>query len=115
MKNTKKNYLVAWGMVGVAFPILMLLLAKFAPLGEQAPRFVGLLLSPMIFVVYGLSLMVTDGGGDSGTLFWGTVIFTIAILLNAALYVGVGLASWPVAQRLLAWFRETPEKLTDRD
>jgi hypothetical protein len=83
MKITKKNYLLSWGLVGLAFPIVMLLLARYAPFGDHAPRLVAALLSAMIFVVYGLSLMVTDGGGDSGTLILGTVIFAIAMLLNA--------------------------------
>jgi hypothetical protein len=40
-------------------------------------------------------------GGDSDTLIWGTVIFAIAILLNAGMYVGLGFVFWPIAKRPL--------------
>ena len=100
METAKKRYLLAWGAVGVVLTTFLLLIAWFELLGDRVARIAAALLTPLIFVVLGLGLMVTDGGGDSSTLFWRIVIFTIAILLCAALFVGFGLVSWPIVRRL---------------
>jgi len=81
----KKRYLVGWGLIGLLFPVVMLLIGRYAPIGERAPRVVVSLLSPMVLIVGWLSLAVTDAGGDSGASLTGLIIFTIAILLNVGL------------------------------
>ena len=107
MQKTKKRYLVGWGLIGLLFPVVMLVIARYAPVGERAPRVVVSLLSPVVLVVLWLSLVVTDAGGDSGASVPGLIIFTIAILLNVGLYVGIGAVSWPLVERLFRRFRKT--------
>ena len=52
------------------------------------------LLWPSDFVAQVLALAVTDAGGDANaTLPWATII-GISILLNAAIYLGIGLIFW---------------------
>lgn len=104
---------MGWGVLGLFFPVVMLLFARCAPIGERAPRVVVSLLSPMVLVVLWLSLAVTDAGGDSGALLPGLIIFTIAILLNVGLYVGIGAVSWPLVDRLFRRFRKTSETQTN--
>jgi hypothetical protein len=109
MQKMKKRYLAGWGLIGLFFPVVMLLIGSYAPIGAQAPRVVVSLLSPMVLVVLWLSLVVTDAGGDSGALLPGLIISTIAILLNVGLYVGVGVVSWPLVERLFRRFRKTSQ------
>jgi hypothetical protein len=103
MEPAKKRYLLAWGGVGLVLPAFLLLIARFALFGDRAARIAAALLAPLIFVVLGLGPMVTDGGGDSNTLFRGKIIFTSAILLCAGLFAGFGLVSWPIVRRLHNW------------
>jgi len=113
MQKAKKRYLVGWGLIGLRFPVAMLLVAQCAPLGERVHRVIVSLLSPMVLVVLWLSLAVTDAGGNSGASLAGVIIFTIAILLNVGLYVGTGAVSWPLVDRLFRRFRKTSEPQTN--
>jgi len=107
MQKTKKRYLLGWGLIGLLFPVVMLLVARYVPVGERAPRVVVSLLSPMVLVILWLALAVTDAGGDSGATLPGLIILTIATLLNVGLYVGIGAVSWPLVQGLFRRLRKT--------
>ena len=61
---------------------------------QQKIAFVVTCLYPAMYADMFLSLAVTDGGGDSGAPLAGTIIFAISALLNAGLYVLVGLVVW---------------------
>jgi hypothetical protein len=110
MESAKKKYIFAWGFVGVFFPTAMLLISRYAPnLPAKVPHFVVAAISPLIMVMFALALVVTDAGGDSGGLLPSTIIVAIVLLLNGALYAGVGWLSWPIFKRLRGRFKNPPE------
>lgn len=124
MTGRKKKYLWSWAIAGAAVPLVLMLIGLFVPkLPEQewdpfhepkiSPtqrRFadVATFLFPNIYVAEFLGLAVTDGGGDSGAALPATLIFAISILLNAALYLGIGLILWVAAEGLSHAFRSRP-------
>ena len=108
MTKLKKKYLWSWAVAGVTIPLLLLLVGLFMPkppewnpfqepkISPAQHRFavVVALLWPTIFVAEFLGLAVTDAGGDSGAALPSLIIIGISILLNAMVYVGIGLVLW---------------------
>jgi hypothetical protein len=90
----KKKYLWSWAIAGAAIPILLLLAGLFAPKPPEWTGVVAELLWPTEFVAFFLALVVTDAGGDSSAAFPSAIMITISVLLNAAIYVGIGLLFW---------------------
>ena len=73
---------------------------------------VATLLWPTELVAEVLALMVTDAGGDSGAALPSAIIIGISLLLNAAIYVGIGLILWPFREVFSRFFqRRSPNKL----
>jgi hypothetical protein len=109
MTKLGKKYLWSWAMAGVVGPLLFLLAGLFMPKppernpfqeppkmsrAEQVLAGAAILLWPAGFVAEILALAVTDAGGDSGEAIPSTIIFLVSLLLNAAIYVGIGLILW---------------------
>jgi hypothetical protein len=121
MTGRKKKYLWSWAIAGAAVPLLLMLIGLFLPkppeqewdpfhepkISPTQSRFadVATFLFPNIYVAEFLGLAVTDGGGDSGAVLPATIIFAISILLNAALYLGIGLIVWTAGEGLSRMFR----------
>lgn len=59
---------------------------------------VATLLWPTELVAEVLALAVTDAGGDPGAVLPSAIIITVSLLLNAAIYVVIGLALWFLAE-----------------
>jgi hypothetical protein len=122
----KKKYLWSWAIAGVMIPLLLLLVGLFLPKSPewnpfQEPKIspaqhrfaiVAALLWPTELVAEVLALVVTDGGGDSGTALPSAIIIAISLLLNAAIYVGIGLILWNFAKAFSRFFRrQSPSQL----
>jgi arginine exporter protein ArgO len=103
--TSSKKYLWRWAIAGLVVPILVAIVSYFTPEPPERNLFeetkvspqqkviatVVTCLYPTVYVDGFLSLAVTDGGGDSGAPMVATIIFAISALLNAGLYVLVGL------------------------
>ena len=75
-------------------PLLLLLVAQFMPKPAQHGfAVVAVLLWPAEIVAEFLGMVVTDSGGDSSVVI-SAIPIAISILLNAAIYVGIGLMLW---------------------
>ena len=109
MTKLKKKFLWSWAIAGVVGPLLFLLVSLFAPKPpewnpfQEPPKIsrtqqvfadIAVLLWPAGFVAEFLALAVTDAGGDSGAALPSTIIFLVSLLLNAAIYLGIGLILW---------------------
>jgi hypothetical protein len=106
-------------MAGVLIPLLILLVGFFMPKPPewnpfQEPKIspaqhrlavVVALLWPTELVADILALVVTDAGGDSGAAFPSTIIIAVSLLLNAAIYVGVGLILWTFGEVFSRFFQ----------
>lgn len=117
--RTKKKYLWSWAIAGVVIPLLLLLLGVFMPkppewdpfqepkISPAQHRFavVAALLWPTAVVAEVLALVVTDGGGDSGAALPSAIIIGISLLLNAAIYVGIGLILWTFGEVFSRFFQ----------
>jgi hypothetical protein len=110
MTKLKKRYLWSWAIAGVTFPLLILLVGLFMPkppewnpfqeakISPAQPRIavVAALLWPTDYVAEFLALAVTDSGVDSGA--------ALPSLLNAAIYLGIGLILWSFAELFSIFF-----------
>jgi hypothetical protein len=108
MTKSKKKYLWSWAIAGVMIPLLLLLVGLFIPKPPvwnpfQEPKIspvqhrlaiVATVLWPTELVAGVLALVVTDSGGDSGAALPSAIIITVSLLLNAAIYVVIGLVLW---------------------
>jgi hypothetical protein len=118
-----KKYLWSWAIAGVVGPLLFLLVGLFIPKPpewnpfQEPPKisrpqqvFAGaaILLWPAGFVAEFLALAVTDAGGDSGEAIPSTIIFLVSLLLNAAIYVGIGLILWFFREVFSSFFQKRP-------
>jgi small-conductance mechanosensitive channel len=100
--KVKRKYLWSWAIAGVTIALLLLLAHFIWPteknfFQEPSPaqrRFtvVTVVLWPAAIVGALLGMMATDSGADSSIV--STVIIAISILLNAAVYWGIGLILW---------------------
>lgn len=64
---------------------------------------------PTELVAEVLALVVTDAGGDSGAMLPSTIIIAVSLLLNAAIYVGIGFVLWTLREQLSRFFnRRSP-------
>ena len=93
-------------------PLLLLLVGLFMPkppewnpfqepkISPAQHRFavVATLLWPTELVAEVLALAVTDAGGDSGATLPPAIIIAVSLLLNAAIYVGIGLILWTLGE-----------------
>ena len=90
-------------------PLLLLLVGLFMPKppewnpfqeppkisrDQQALADIATLLWPAEFVAEVMALAVTDAGGDSSAVFPSTIMVLVSLLLNAAIYLGIGLVLW---------------------
>lgn len=101
-------------------PLLLLLVGLFMPkppewnpfqepkISPAQHRFavVATLLWPTELVAEVLALVVTDAGGDSGAALPSTIIIGVSLLLNAAIYVGIGLILWFLGEILSSFFQK---------
>ena len=108
MTKLKKKYLWSWALAGVVVPLLLLFVGLFMPnppewnpfqepkisLAQHRLAVVAALLWPTELVAEFLALAVTDAGGDSGATLPSAIIIAISLLLNAAIYAGIGLILW---------------------
>jgi hypothetical protein len=124
LTKTKKKYLWSWAIAGVMIPLLLLLVGLFMPkptewdpfqepkLSQAQQRFadVAALLWPAEYVALILALAVTDSGGDPSAAVPATIIVTVSLLLNAAIYVGIGLILWFFGEVFSSFFqRRSPD------
>ena len=107
----KKKYLWSWAIAGVTIPLLLLVIWRFIPkppgwnpsqaMNPVQQRFAdaAVVLWPAKYVGELLGLAVTDAGGDPSAALPSTIIITVSILMNAALYLGIGLVLWTFGSR----------------
>src|SRR5712664_2985540 len=100
-------------------PLLLLLFGLFMPRPPewnpfQEPKVtpaqhrfavVAALLWPTELVAEVLALVVTDAGGDSGAALPSLIIIAVSLLLNAAIYVGIGLILWFFGEVFSSFFQ----------
>ena len=100
-------------------PLLLLLVGLFMPKPQewnpfQEPKIspaqhrfavVAALLWPTELVAEVLALVVTDAGGDSGAALPSAIIIAVSLLLNAAIYVGIGLILWAFGEVFSRFFQ----------
>lgn len=105
MTKVEKRWLWIWAIAGLAVPFVLGAIGHYIPnppdlgsfnepqLTSLQRRFdiVSTCLFPTQYLAGILALAVTDAGGDSGAGLAGVIISLIALLLNAAVYAGVGL------------------------
>jgi hypothetical protein len=115
----KKKYLWSWAIAGVLVPLLLLLVGQFMPkppewdpfhepkISPAQHRFavVTTLLWPTELVAEVLALVVTDAGGDSAQILPSATIIAVSLLLNAIVYVGIGLILWFLGEVFSSWFQ----------
>ena len=119
MTKLKKKYLWSWAVAGVMIPLLLLLVGLFMPkppewnpfqepkISPAQHRFavVAALLWPTELVAEVLALAVTEPGGDSGAALPSAIIIAVSLLLNAAIYVGIGLILWFFGEVFSSFFQ----------
>lgn len=119
VNRTKKKYLWSWAIAGVVIPLLLLLLGLFMPkppgwdpfqepkISPAQHRFavVATMLWPTAVAAEVLALVVTDAGGDSGAALPSAILIGISLLLNAAIYVGIGLILWTFGEVFSRFFQ----------
>jgi hypothetical protein len=87
----KKKYISAWALLGLLFPVTIVLIGQYGHgLGAVIPGFVFVPMIPLIFV----ATVLASAGLPAA------IISALLLLLNAALYAGVGWLSWPLAKLL---------------
>jgi len=120
----KKKYLWSWAVAGVAVPLLLLLIGLFIPKPPdwnpfQEPKIspaqqriadAAVLLWPTELVVEVLGLVVTDSGVDASALLPTTIIITVSLLLNSAIYAGIGLIFWFLGENISSLFQRSSPK-----
>lgn len=119
----KKKYLWSWAIAGAMIPLLLLLVSPFMPKPPEWDPFhepkispaqhriavVATLLWPTAIAAEGLALVVTDSGGDSGAALPSAIIIAVSLILNAAIYVGIGLILWTFGEAFSSFFhRRSP-------
>jgi hypothetical protein len=91
MNSAKKKCMFAGGALGIAFPVIIILIGRYGGgLGADIPGFVFAPLVPLIFVAYVLGYVGVPA----------TIISVIVLVLNASLYAGLGWLSWWIVKRL---------------
>jgi len=106
-------------MAGVLLPLLLMLIGLFMPKAPESNLFqepkispvqqrfaeIATLLWPAQYVALFLALAVTDAGGDASAALSATVIVMVSLLLNAAVYVGIGLILWFFGEVFSSFFQ----------
>ena len=82
----------SWAIAGATVPLLLLLAGLFIPKAPEWAGVVAVVFWPTEIVGAFLGLMATDSGADSSVV--SAIIIAISILLNAAVYSGIGLILW---------------------
>jgi len=117
--------LLSWAIAGVVGPLIFSLVGLFTPKPsdwnpfQEPPKIsrtqqvfadIAVLLWPAGFVAEFLALAVTDAGGDSGAALPSTIIFLVSLVLNAAIYLGIGLILWFFGEVFSSFFqRRSPD------
>jgi hypothetical protein len=115
----KKKYLWSWAIAGAMIPLLILLVGLFMPkppewnpfqepkISPAQHRFavVAELFWPAELVAEVLALVVTDAGGDSSAALPSAIIIAVSLLLNAAIYVALGLILWTFVELFSRFFQ----------
>jgi hypothetical protein len=115
----KKKYLWSWAIAGAMIPLLILLVGLFMPNPPewnpfQEPKIcpaqhrfavVAALFWPAELVAEVLALVVTDAEGDSSAALPSAIIIAVSLLLNAAIYVGLGLILWTFVELFSRFFQ----------
>jgi hypothetical protein len=125
----KKKYSWSWAGAGVTLPLLLLLGGLFMPRPPESNTFqepkvsparhgfaiVAASLWPTELVAEILSLVVTDAGGNSSAALPSAIIIAVSLLLNAAIYVGIGFILWTLGELFSRFFqRRSPNYLAFR-
>jgi hypothetical protein len=101
------------------FPLVLMLVGLFMPKPPewnpfQEPKIspaqhrlavVAALLWPTELVAEVLALAVTDAGGDSSAVLPSAIIIAVSLLLNATIYVGIGLILWTFGEVFSRFFQ----------
>jgi hypothetical protein len=104
----KKKYLWSWAIAGVMIPLLLLFVGLFMPKPPDWNPFQEPKITPSSTMVRRcryvalacricgafLALEVTDSGGNSSAALPATLIVVVSLLLNAMIYVGIGVILW---------------------
>jgi hypothetical protein len=120
----KKKYLWSWAIAGVMIPLLLLVVGVFMPkppewnpfqepkISQTQQRFAvaAALLWPTELVVEVLALLVTDAGGNSSAALPSAIIIAVSLLLNAAIYVGIGFVFWTFGEQFSRFFQRRSPK-----
>ena len=67
--------------------------SKISP-AQQRFAYVAAVVWPAEYAAGFLALAITDSGSDPSAVFPATIIIMVSLLLNAAIYVGIGLILW---------------------
>jgi hypothetical protein len=118
----KQKYLWSWAIAGVTIPLLLLLVGQFMPKAPEWDSFqepkispaqhrfavVTTLLWPTELAAEVLALVVTDAGGDSSAALSSAIIIGVSLLLNAAIYAGIGFILWTFGEAFSRLRRRSP-------
>jgi hypothetical protein len=82
-RSSKKKYILAWAVLGVVYPVTVVLSGRF---GDKLPDFAFAPMIPLMFFAY----LLARAGLPTA------VVSTLVVSLNGTLYAGVGWLSWTV-------------------
>ena len=78
---------------------------KISPAQERFADAVALLF-PAVYVAELLALVVADSGSDAGGTLPATIVIIVSILLNGAIYLGIGLILWFFGEVFSSFFQK---------
>jgi len=100
-------------------PLLLVLVGLFMPKSPEWTSFqepkkspvqqrfvdVATFLWPAVYIAVFLALAVTDSGGDPSAALPATITLMVSLLLNAVIYVGIGLILWFLGEVFSGFFQ----------